>query len=151
MRPSTFHSLTWRRGIQQSHPTFTGATSQRMHSSIMFLRLQVRRNTHGNREYVGKHFGNSCADCRFHDYDRCTAVFPNNSVNFPKDALAFVLSYQQGTLEQWRTVFFISAGMYLFTWLAYIIVVKGSVVSWAKPPEPDFSLEVHVHVHVHIF
>ena len=53
-----------------------------------------------------------------------------------------MLSYQQGTLEQWRTVFFISAGMYLFTWLAYIIVVKGSVVSWAKPPEPDLSLEV---------
>ena len=65
------------------------------------------------------------------------------------------LSFRQGTQEQWRTVFFISAGMYLFTWLAYIIVVKGSVVSWAKPPEPDFSLEVQLHVqcsvHVHIF
>ena len=39
-------------------------------------------------------------------------------------------------------MFFISAGMYLFTWLGYIIVVKGSVVSWAQAPEDDLEMDV---------
>ena len=42
--------------------------------------------------------------------------------------------FRQGTQEQWRIVFFLSAAFYLIGWLGYIIVVKGHVLPWAQSP-----------------
>ena len=43
--------------------------------------------------------------------------------------------FRQGTQEQWRIVFFLSAAFYLIGWIGYMIVVKGHVLPWAQSQE----------------
>lgn len=64
--------------------------------------------------------------------------------NFIANLLSVLYSvcYVQGTQEQWRIVFFLSAGMYLIGWLGYMIAVKGYVLSWAQIDEPEITQEV---------
>ena len=39
----------------------------------------------------------------------------------------------QGSQAEWRSVFFLTAGVYLFGGLAYLIFGGGDVEDWAKP------------------
>ena len=39
----------------------------------------------------------------------------------------------QGSQEQWRQVFFLAVGLYLFAWIIYMIFCKGDVQDWALP------------------
>ena len=45
----------------------------------------------------------------------------------------FSFSTFQGSQAEWRSVFFLTAGVYLFGGLAYLIFGGGDVEDWAKP------------------
>ena len=41
----------------------------------------------------------------------------------------------QGTQEEWRTVFFLSGGLLLFSGLVYVILAEDGIAEWAKDKE----------------
>lgn len=46
------------------------------------------------------------------------------------------------TVEEWRTVFFISAGIYLFGCVVYWFWCSGELQEWAKVPTEDSEMSV---------
>lgn len=49
--------------------------------------------------------------------------------------------YRRQTLQEWQGVFWMTAGVYLFTWLAFVIFGSTEIQSWNYGPEGEGRVE----------